>query len=156
MIFLTFSPVKLPPIGIMAPLIWLNLKTLLLPVTNKWRINKTLLFTFVIKIELNYNYYKQQCTLRIFIRLLVFFPSNGQCYIYITLNKFELTIFVGNFSIAVSFFTSLTLFYQSPGVSNNRQYYDTHANTESMAGRLEMLKVGHSHGLETRQTGIEL
>lgn len=147
----------------MALLIWLNLKILLLPVTSNWKINKTLVLYILVIIKTEFNYITMHFVFIFHSIVSLFIISYDTTTegsfpnIYkLRLDKFELTILVGHFTITVLTFTTLTFFVQSPGISYNWQYHQTHTNTESMTSRFEVFKVGHSHGLETSQTGIEL
>lgn len=63
------------------------------------------------------------------------------------LDKLELTILVGNFSITELLLPTVTIRFHPPCVEYNRNYDGEEASTQCQTGWLEVLVVRDSHGL---------
>lgn len=75
---------------------------------------------------------------------------------FCSLDKLESTILVGHLSGAVLLFPCVAFFLQHHSVGHNRNNGAEQANLQGASRWFEVFEVIHSHGLEARQTGIEL
>lgn len=73
-----------------------------------------------------------------------------------SLDELEPTILVGNLSGAVLLLSCIAFVLQHQRVNHNRNHCSEHTDLQRAARWLEVLEVIDPHGLEARQTGIEL